>query len=92
MIEREFIVNNDMGLHARPAAKLTQIASKYKSEVLILKDGKIGNGKSLLSILVLGIFRGAKFTIRIIGEDEIEAMCAIRRLIEGDLNEKKSIM
>lgn len=90
MIEREFIINNEMGLHARPAAKLTQVANRYKSEILIIKNGKTGNGKSLLSILALGIFKGARFKVRIIGVDEIEAMCGIRKLIEGDFNGERA--
>lgn len=90
MIEREFVINNEMGLHARPAAKLTQVANKYKSEILIIKNGKTGNGKSLLSILALGIFKGARFKVQIIGEDEIEAMCGVRKLIEGDFNGERA--
>ncbi len=89
MIEREFVINNEMGLHARPAAKLTQVANKYRSEVLVIKNNKIGNGKSLLSILALGIFKGTPFKVRITGPDEIEAMCGVRKLIEGDFNEER---
>ncbi|MFU0801318.1 MAG: HPr family phosphocarrier protein [Xylanivirga thermophila] len=86
MIEKSFVIQNEVGLHARPAAKLTQVASNFKSEILLVKDTKTANAKSLLSVLALGIFRDAEFRIRIIGPDELEAMCKITRLIEDDIN------
>ena len=55
MVEKDFIIDNEAGLHARPAATFTKVANSYKSDVYIIKDGKIGNGKSLLSILALGL-------------------------------------
>lgn len=86
MIEKSFVIQNEVGLHARPAAKLTQVASNFKSEILLVKDTKTANAKSLLSVLALGIFRDTEFRIRIIGPDELEAMCKITRLIEDDIN------
>lgn len=87
MIEKEFVINNETGLHARPAAKFTKVASSYKSEIRLIKGNKVGNGKSLLSILALGIFGGTKFTIKIVGPDEIEAMYELSRLINSNLDE-----
>ena len=84
MIERDFVILNEIGLHARPAAKLTQVASKYKSEIILIKDNKMANAKSLLSVLALGIFKGTKFSVRISGSDEIEAMLHIKKLIENN--------
>ena len=89
MIEKEFIINNEAGLHARPAAKFTRVASSYKSEIRIIKGEKVGNGKSLLSILALGIFGGTEFTVKIVGTDEVEAMYELTRLIENDFNENQ---
>ena len=87
MIEKEFVINNETGLHARPAAKFTRIASSYKSEIRLVKGNKTGNGKSLLSILALGIFGGTKFTVKIVGPDEVEAMYGLTRLIETNFKE-----
>ena len=83
MIEREFIINNEIGLHAGAAAKFTQIANGYKSEIRLIKNSKIGNAKSLLSVLVLGIFKGSRFKVQIVGSDELEAVNGITRLIEN---------
>jgi len=83
MIEREFIINNEIGLHAGAAAKFTQIANGYKSEIRLIKNSRIGNAKSLLSVLVLGIFKGSRFKVQIVGSDELEAVSGITRLIEN---------
>ncbi|HZJ57689.1 MAG TPA: HPr family phosphocarrier protein [Clostridia bacterium] len=84
MIEREFAIKDDMGLHAGSAAKFTRIAGRYKSEIRVIKGNKTGNGKSLLSILALGIFGDTKFVVKIVGPDKIEAMYDLTRLIEND--------
>ena len=84
MIERDIVLNNKTGLHARPAAQFTRIASSFKSEIRLIKGDKMGNGKSLLSVLALGIFAGTEFTIKIAGVDEVEAMYALTKLINDD--------
>jgi len=88
MIEKEFVLQNEVGLHARPAAKFTKVASEYKSEIRLIKGDKVGNGKSLLSVLALGIFQGTKFTIKIVGPDELEALYGLTRLIDNDFKEE----
>ncbi|MFY9279704.1 MAG: HPr family phosphocarrier protein [Caldicoprobacterales bacterium] len=87
MLEKEFVINDETGLHARPAAKFTKVANSFKSEIRVIKGDKTGNGKSLLSILALGIFGGTKFTVKIVGPDEVEAMYSITRLIERNFKE-----
>ena len=87
MIEKEFVIGNETGLHARPAAKFTKVASSYKSEIRVIKGDKSGNGKSLLSILALGILGGTKFAVKIVGPDEVEAMNDITRLIESNFQD-----
>ncbi len=87
MIEREFIIRDDIGLHAGPAAKFTRVASRYKSEIRVIKGNKTGNGKSLLSVLALGIFGNTRFTVKIVGPDEVEAMYDLTRLIESNFEE-----
>lgn len=89
MIEKDFVIENEAGLHARPAAKFTQVANSYKSEIFLIKDGKMGNGKSLLSILALGIFRGNRFRVQIVGPDEVEALYGITKLIENNFKDEE---
>jgi len=87
MVERTFTMSRKEGLHARPAALLTRIASAFKSDIWIRKDGERGNAKSLLSILALGIFEGNTFTVEAEGPDEREALDRIAHLIETDFSD-----
>ncbi|MFO7153565.1 MAG: HPr family phosphocarrier protein [Caldicoprobacter oshimai] len=87
MLEKDFVIENEVGLHARPAAKFTKVANSYKSEIFVIKDGKIGNGKSLLSILALGIYKGCRFRVQVVGPDEAEALCGITKLINSNFEE-----
>ena len=87
IIEKEFVINKEIELHVRPASQFTKVASSYKSEIRVIKGDKSGNGKSLLSLLALGIFGGTKFTVKIVGPDEVEAMNGITRLIESNFKD-----
>lgn len=87
MIEKEFVIQHEVGLHARPAARFTKLANSFKSEIRLIKDEKVGNGKSLLSILALGIFKGASIKIQIVGSDEVEAFYCLKKLMEHDFKE-----
>ena len=76
-IEKEFIVKNAQGLHARPAAVFVQIASKFNSNVTIKKGDEQVNGKSIMGILTLGAEKNAKITLEVTGDD---AEAAIQEL------------
>lgn len=82
MIERKVIIKNPTGLHARPASLLVKEANKFQSEIMINKNGKDVNAKSILSVLSLGVSNGDEIIIKANGEDEKEAMDAIINLIE----------
>lgn len=83
MVSKEMLITNPQGLHARPATLLVQKATRYKSEVIIEKDGKSANAKSLIGVLSLGISNGAKINIITKGTDENAALKDIISLIEG---------
>lgn len=78
---REFIITNEQGLHARPATSLVQKANHYKSDISISYDGNTTDLKSIMGVLSLGIVRGSLVSIRIEGEDEVEAMKEISNFI-----------
>jgi len=67
--EKETVVMNAQGLHARPAALFVQIAAKYDSNVTVSKDGESVNGKSIMGILMLGAQKSSKITIAAVGPD-----------------------
>ncbi len=74
IIEKEVVIKNESGLHARPAALFIQIANKYNSDVMIKKGKKEINGKSIMGILMLAADKGSKIKLKVSGEDAQEAM------------------
>lgn len=77
----DFIISNEQGIHARPATALVQKANEFKSKSSITFEGRTVDLKSIMGVLSLGVTRGSMITIRIEGEDEIEALKGISRFI-----------
>jgi len=88
MLENEFIIKNKLGLHARPAALLVQCAAKFKSKIKIVKDGQEVDGKSIMGLMTLAASIGTSLKIVADGEDEKEALAAMKALIEGGFGEE----
>lgn len=82
MIKEIMIIENRHGLHARPAAQFVKIAGKFKSDIKVIKDGLEVNGKSIMGIMMLAAEPDSEITIITNGEDEKEAMEALRELIK----------
>ncbi len=76
-----------VGLHARPASELVQIASKFDSDVSLIANGKTANAESIISIMALGVKCGDEITIQAEGSDEASAI----KEIENKLKESKII-
>jgi phosphocarrier protein len=72
MIEKTVKIINNAGLHTRPAATIVKIASKYKSEFFIYKDGMNINGKSIIGVMTLAAAKGSELKLTFEGEDEKE--------------------
>ncbi|ABR47464.1 Phosphotransferase system, phosphocarrier protein HPr [Alkaliphilus metalliredigens QYMF] len=87
MLEKKIIVNNETGIHARPASLLVKEATKFKSEFFIVKDGNEYNCKSIMSVMSMGAKKGEEITVKVFGEDEIEAFEAMTSLIERGFDE-----
>ena len=83
MPQREIEIVNKLGLHARASAKLTQLASRFQSDVHIARSGRRVNAKSIMGVMMLAAGKGAKVTLEVEGPDENDAMAAIVALI-GD--------
>lgn len=77
MLKQKYLIRNSEGLHARPAANFTQIALKFKSNVIIRKAGKEYKAKSLISVLSMGALKGDEIEIEVVGIDEGESMLAL---------------
>ena len=87
MYLKEVVVQNQVGLHARPATFFIQKANEYKSSIWVEKDERNVNAKSLLGVLSLGITRGASITIVAEGPDEEEAVTGLVDLISSNFAE-----
>ncbi len=81
MFAKEAVVQNQVGLHSRPATFFIQKANEYKSSIWIEKDERKVNAKSLLGVLSLGITKGVSVTILADGPDEDEAVNGLVNLI-----------
>ena len=88
MISREFVINNSLGLHARPSAQLTQVAGRYTSEIFIAKLGRRVNAKSIMGVMMLAAGPGSTVTVDADGPDEQQAVAAIGALIDSGFGEK----
>jgi phosphocarrier protein len=81
MITRDVTIQNNVGLHARPATFFIQKANSYKASVWVEKDDRRVNAKSLLGVLSLGIVKGMTVTLIADGSDENEALDGLAELI-----------
>ncbi len=79
---------NTLGIHARPAAMIVKVAGKYKSTVVITKDGIEANGRSIMDILMLEAEKGSKINIIVDGEDERDVFDAVVELVNRGFDEE----
>lgn len=89
MVEKEIVVKNKLGLHARAAVKFVNQANCYSSAVKVVKDETEIDGKSILGILTLAATQGTPIVIRVSGKDEEEAMKALVKLVNSKFGEKE---
>ena len=87
MLSKDVTVQNQVGLHARPATFFIQKANNFKSSIWVSKDERKVNAKSLLGVLSLGIIRGTVITITADGEDEQDAVDALVDLISSNFED-----
>jgi phosphocarrier protein len=90
MPQREEVeIVNQLGLHARASAKLTQLAAQFKSEVWLSRNGRRVNGKSIMGVMMLAAGLGSRVEIETAGEDEAGAMTALKALVADKFGEGK---
>lgn len=87
MAERELVISNKLGLHARASAKLVQLASRYKASVFIQAKGREVNAKSIMGLMLLAAPKGTPIRLRTEGEDADEALEAAVDLFERKFDE-----
>ncbi len=87
MITKKLTVLNKLGIHARPAAQFVRAASRFQSDVTVVKDDESVDGKSIMGLMMLAVGCGAVITVTVDGPDETESMEAIESLIAGKFGE-----
>ena len=87
MIVRMITVQNRLGLHARAASRLVQLAQQYDAEIKILNGEQSANGKSIMSLMMLQASAGTELEVIVEGQDEANAITSIVALIEGKFGE-----
>ncbi|KNF09141.1 phosphotransferase system phosphocarrier protein HPr [Gottschalkia purinilytica] len=83
MVEKTITINNELGLHARPAALFVQACGKYKSDIYIEKGDNKVNAKSIMGIMALGVYQGEEIKIIASGYDEEDALKGITEFLEN---------
>jgi len=87
MVSKEVVINNQVGLHARPATFFIQKANEFKCSIWVEKEERRVNAKSLLGVLSLGIVKGTTINIIADGADEDEAIETLATLVASDFSE-----
>lgn len=88
MQQRDVEIVNKLGLHARPSAKLTQLASGFKSQVFMSRNGRRVNAKSIMGVMMLAAAKGSTITLETDGDDEVQAIDALAGLIASGFGEE----
>jgi phosphocarrier protein len=88
MVRVDIVISNELGMHARAAARFVDAATSYSCEVWISKAGNRVNGKSIMGILTLAAARGETVTVEVDGENEAVALKELKSVVEGGFGEK----
>lgn len=89
MIEKDVIVINKLGLHARAAAKLVSLASTFVSNITVEKDGRQVNGKSIMGVMMLAASQNTTIRFSVDGNDEADAIVELEKLVNNRFGEDK---
>jgi phosphocarrier protein HPr len=87
MIERTVRIVNKNGLHARPAAEIVKLASRYQSDITLMRDDLEVNGKSIMGVMMLAAEFGSSLVLRAAGPDAEQAVSALSDLISRKFGE-----
>jgi phosphocarrier protein len=91
MTSRTVTVVNQLGLHARAAAKFVHLATRFESQIRVIRNTKVMDGKSIMGILLLAAARGTAITVEAAGADEQAAVAALVQLVESGFGEEWSV-
>jgi phosphocarrier protein HPr len=87
MVSRSVVIVNELGMHARAAARFVRLATQFRSQVRIARENREMDGKSIMGVLLLAAARGSAVTISAEGTDEVEAVAALVALVTSGFGE-----
>ncbi|MFO7809942.1 MAG: HPr family phosphocarrier protein [Candidatus Delongbacteria bacterium] len=88
MVSEKIKIINSLGLHARPAAQIVKITSKYQCDVIIIKDDTEVNAKSIMGVMMLAAEQNSFLTVKCDGEGEKECLAELKELISNKFYEE----
>lgn len=88
MLQKEFLIVNKLGLHARASALFVKTSSRFGSDVKLAREGVEVNGKSIMGIMMLAASKGSSVRLTVTGDDEAEAFQTIGDLIDNGFGEE----
>lgn len=88
MIQQSVKIVNEQGLHARPAAKFVQVASRFSSDIKVLKDGREIDGRSIMGLMTLTAKQGSEIVITAEGNDAEAAVAALTQLVNNGFGDE----
>ena len=89
MITKKLTILNKLGLHARAAAKVVSTANEFESTIIITKDGKNADARSIMKLLMLSASQGSRISVEVDGADQKDAMKSIEKLFNNKFDEQK---
>ena len=89
MITKKLTIQNKLGLHARAAAKVVSTANEFESTIIITKDKKNADARSIMKLLMLSASQGSRISIEVDGVDQKDAMKSIEKLFNNKFDEQK---
>ena len=89
MITKKLTILNKLGLHARAAAKVVSTANEFESTIIITKDNKNADARSIMKLLMLSASQGSRISVEVDGVDQKDAMKSIEKLFNNKFNEQK---
>jgi phosphocarrier protein HPr len=87
MLSKELVVQNKMGIHARPAAMIVRITNKFKADVFVEKEEEQVNGKSIMGLMMLAAGKGSKVKFLATGEDAAQMLAELEQLFGRKFDE-----
>lgn len=87
-VTKEVTVTNKLGIHARPASMFVKIATQYKCDILVEKDGETVNGKSIMGLMMLAAGPGTRLRVQACGDDAQNAVTELESLVERRFGEE----